>query len=953
MSGETETATPPQDAGGPAFPVVGIGASAGGLEALALLVKRLAPSGMSYVVLQHLAPKHDSMLAEILARDTTLPVVTLHDGVALSPDVIHVVPPNADATFDRGAIRLRPPSTVIPRHSIDTLFRSLAGHGGPSTIGIVLSGAGSDGTVGLRAIRAAGGLTFAQSPASANQPSMPQSAVDAGAADFCLGPAEIGDELMRLGALPFVARPIVAPLFAPAQLEDICQILQATHGVDFSAYKRGTLERRIARRMAMHKLERADAYVAHLHAHPHEIDLLYSDVLIGVTTFFRDPEAFARLAETVFPRLLDQRPEGRAIRIWVAGCATGEEAYSLAICLLEVLGERVSRYPINIFATDIDDEALTTARLGVYGEGIAREVSEERLERFFTRSERGYQVVNRVRELVVFARHDLGKDPPFSRLDLVTCRNVLIYLQTPLQRRLLRVIHYALAPDAFLVLGGSETVGDAADFFALVDQRSRIYQKKNAPSAGVFDFAFGRRREAVPAPRPVDHRPMVTVQQLADRKVIDRYAPPGLLVDEHLDVIQFRGQTGPFLAPTPGTATFHVFKLARSELLVELRATIDAAIAKDGPASSAPIPSWDPEHGPITLDVIPVHDVRAQRGCLLVSFRHELGASPPVPPPSREPRSVDLEHELTTTKDYLQSVVAELATTNEELQSANEELQSANEELQSTNEELETSKEELQSTNEELATVNDELQTRMSQLATSEYDLRNVLAHVSSAVVLIDHRLCIRRFTASAETILNLMPTDVGRPSSYLDNVLAPMKVEEVLAGVLRTGAPQEHRVRTAAGAWYTMRTSRATAAEPGIVGALLELTRVLPGAASSASEVPELEGRVLSALPWPLVLLDAQSRIVYANTRCFARFQLGAEILGIPLDQAWPASPGQDAFWTALQALGAAGAPFQDVRVAHPFGRPDLGELRCDGYRIPAEGTRGPMSLLLLMEGG
>jgi len=502
-------------------------------------------------------------------------------------------------------------------------------------------------------------------------------------------------------------------------------------------------------------------------------------------------------------------------------------------------------------------------------------------------------------------------------------------------------------------------VGDAADLFSLIAPRLKVYQKKNAPSTAVFDFSFDGKYEPrrQPTVQAGDHRPVISIQQMADRKAIERYAPPGVLLNEKLEVVQFRGQTGPFLAPMPGVATLNVFKLARHELLIELRATIEKALSDRSPQCSAEIPAWDPQHGPITIDVMPVHDAVAHRDCLLVSFR-QVALAPVVPLPRRtespveaDTRVVDLERELTTTRDYLETTVQELEGSNEALQSANEELQSSNEELQSTNEELETSKEELQSTNEELATVNDELQNRMTQLATSTDDLDNLLAHTTSVVVLVTVDQKVRRFTASAERVLNLVPSDAGRAVSYLDSALRPTRVEDAIRDALRTMTPVEQRVRAADGTWYTMRTSPCHTADGGLRGTMIELSRLAPARKGGAAEVAELEGRILSALRYPLVLLDSQLRIVFANRRFFERFQFGAEILGIPLDEVWRERPGQEAFWKALQELSATGAEFQDLRVPQPFGKAEIGEMTCEGHRVIADGDRPALALLAMSE--
>ncbi len=863
-SGDEEPPTPPVAR----FPVVAIGASAGGLEALEALLRRLVTEGMAFVVLQHLAPDHESALADILAHATPMKVMTIRDGAPATPDVVHVAPPDAEVSILRGAFHLQPLAEPTPRHLIDSFFRSLAAERGPMAIGVVLSGAGSDGTLGLEAIRDEGGITFVQEPSTAGHPGMPRSALDAGVADFCLTPSEIADELIRLGAHPFGARRRAVRLWGEDSMRALFERLRRRFGVDFSAYKQSTIERRIVRRMALQKVEHVEEYLKLVEASPAELDVLYGDLLIGVTSFFRDAEPFQVLGDVLFPRLLEKRSAERPIRVWVAGCSTGEEAYSVAICLLEHLGDRAPGYKIQIFATDIDEQALDAARLGVYPQSIELALSSERLRRFFSRHEKGYQVSRQVRDLIVFARHTLGKDPPFSRLDLVTCRNVLIYMQPVLQRRVLRVFHYALNPDAFLLLGTSESVGDGADLFTLIERRVKVYRKKNLPSAAVFDFAFGPwieqedTRGAGGAAAP-EHRPTATVQQLADRKVIERYGPPGVLLNERMEVIQFRGQTGPFLAPAPGAATFNIFKLARPEVLIELRPALQQAQERGMQVTSKPIHPWEDRGSSVTIDVLPVTDQAAQRKCLLVLFREarvdpgrpdEAGAPQEERSPRSRSRVIELERELVTTKEYLQTTVQELETTNEELQSANEELQSAN---------------------EELATVNDELQSRMIQLAVSNDDLQNVLA---------------------------------------------------------------------------TMRTSPYHTADHTIRGAIVELTRAPHARKGDAGAVPGLDGKLLSALPDPVVLLNGELRVVWGNKRLFEVFGFGAEILGVPLDELWPADEGDEPFWKAVAAT-AGGLPFGGVRVARPFGRDNVAPMSCTGYRVPEDGEHGALMVLTMRE--
>jgi len=827
------------------------------------------------------------MLGEILARGTRLRVVTIEHGMKLEPATVYVAPPACDISLDGERLLTTSASSRAPSHAIDSFFRSLASAGGPMAVGVVLSGSGSDGTVGLRAIKEEGGITFAQDPSTAGQPGMPQSAIDSGAADFALAPAAIADELVGLGAQPYLAR---AAQIDDAEAESrIFERLRVAHGIDFALYKRSTIDRRIARRMALHKLEKPADYVALLASDDGELRALYNDLLIGVTRFFRDAEPFEALKTVVFPRLLDQRGSEQPIRIWIAGCSTGEEAYSIAISLLELLGDRAGAYRIQIFATDVDDDALARARAGVYPTSIEMDVAPELLQKYFTQTDKGYQLARKVRDLIVFARHNLGKDPPFSRLDLVTCRNVLIYMQAALHRRVMRVFHYALNPNAFLVLGTSESLGDSAELFTLIDRKLKVYAKRDMPATAVFDFSLPHRSphdDAELGPPP-DPRPLVNIGQLADRKVIEKYAPPGVIVDDRLDIVQFRGHTGPYLDPTPGAATLNLAKLARPDLLVALRTTAGKVLVDGLPSTSPPIPLRSPSgERSVSIDVLPLPEAGGRR-CLLVLFQEaarEPGpAARPVAgggdgQPRADARNTELERELATAKEYLQSTIEELEAANEELQSANEELQSSNEELQSANEELETSREELQSTNEELATVNDELQNRMLQLSIANDDLHNVLLNATSALIIVGTDLRIRRFSSSAERLLNLVSGDVGRPIAYLCNVVSARDIEMVAAESLASNAVHEQRVRCIDGSWHQMRMVPYRTADHALRGLVIELVRSQPppGTPESTTFNPFAE-RVMAALPTAAMLVDRQKLLVLGEPRVLRGVRSGA----------------------------------------------------------------------------
>ncbi len=937
------------------FPVAGIGASAGGLEALEALTKRLSADHMAFVVIQHLAPAHVSMLADILNRGTSLRVATIEYGMRIRAGVIYVAPPNAEVSLEGDELRIVAPGEVSGRrHAIDTFFRSLARAAGPMGVGVILSGTGSDGTLGLKAIKEEGGITFAQEPSSAGQPGMPQSALDAGVADFALTPAEIGDELVRLSAHPYIRSAPPAELVDPDSAGKVFGLLRAAYGVDFTLYKQSTIQRRIGRRIALHKIENLAAYHALLAEDAHELRSLYSDLLIGVTNFFRDAEPFDALKQIVLPQLFENRPVDSPVRVWVAGCSSGEEAYSIAIALLEYLDERARGYKLQVFATDIDENALTRARAAVYPTNIEIDVSPERLRRFFVRTDKGYQVAREVRDLVVFARHDLGKDPPFSRLDLVTCRNVLIYLQGPLQKKLMRTFHYALNSGAYLLLGTSESVGDSADLFALLDRKLKVYGKKDVRSSAAFELPFVSARSLAEQEQagPLDARPIAGIAQIADRKVIEKYAPPGVIVDERLDVLQFRGRIGQYLEPAPGAATLNVLKLARPDLLMALRATLSKALAEGGAATSPATPMRT-EAGTraVALEVIPLVDATGRKS-LLVLFSDVT--SPPAAardtmaaPNDVDPRVHELERELATHKEYLQSTIEELEASNEELQSANEELQSSNEELQSTNEELETSKEELQSTNEELATVNDELHSRMGQLSIANDDLHNVLTGGHAVVVMVGPDFRIRRFSSAAEKLLSLIPADIGRPLSYLRNVISGRDIEKVAADAISSVAAREQRVRCLDGSWYLMKLVPYVTADQMIRGLVLELVKTTPPAATAGGDALHPSATaVLALVPRPLLLIDRQMQLVWANRAFFEAFAIGPGSLGRPLAEAWGHTREPEELWVFLEDLLGGGAP-RDIMVEHPFGRPTEQPVRLTGRIVQADGNDGDRAAL------
>ena len=926
-----------------AFPVVGVGASAGGLEALDAFLGRLPRTGMAYVVIQHLSPDKESRLPEILARATRLPVVAARDGVTVEADHVYVIPPGAHLAMFQGRLHLMDSSaapTGEPTLPVDFFFSSLARDCGSRSMGVVLSGTGIDGTRGLKEIREAGGLTFAQDPATARFQGMPSSA--ATGADAVLAPEAIADEIVRISRHPYVSRGGSHPQ-ADEALKKIFVMIRGSYGTDLSFYKFGTVQRRIERRMALNKVERLEDYLRLLGSHSTELKTLYRDLLINVTSFFRDTEPFVVLREVVFPRILERKKPGDTIRIWVAACSTGEEAYSVGICLLEALGDRAQEFRLQLFATDLDGEAVARARVGQYPESIAADVSPDRLRRFFHRRESGFEVGRRLRELVVFATHDLTRDAPFSRLDLCSCRNFFIYLQPPMQKRVLRVLHYSLGAEGFLMLGSSETVGDSPELFAVFEKKSRVYVKRSVAGAPLpdLDGVPVRNNHGSRNAQPDPLRPLANLQQLADRRVLDRFGPPGVLVNESLEVLQFRGRTGPYLEPQPGAATLNLLRLARPELHVELRNATQRALAENVLVTvrQVGLRVGDELHS-VSIEVHPLRDSESAARSLLVLFRDEDGvriAEEPVAGP-RSPadgRVDDLERELAATKEHLQTTIEELETSNEELKSSNEELQSSNEELQSTNEELETSKEELQSTNEELSTVNDELQNRMDELSVSNDDLVNLLATVAPPVVMVSMDLRLRRLTESAEELFGLSSEDLNRPLSILRPFLPHVELERLCRMVIDRLLPVQQEVHAADGRKFELRIRPYRTTDHVIGGAVFSLSPVQSGR-------PRGDSVLVSAIPVPALVLDQDLRVVSANEA--AADALGTAegpLIGVGLEQLGGGVLGDPRLRVAVERAFRDGVPFVDLVLD--------AERRAHGARLPRSGEGGSELLVML----
>lgn len=844
-----------------AFPIVGVGASTGGLEACTRLFQHMPPHpGLCFLLVMHLSPHEKSHLAEVLGPVTPLPILQAEEGMPVRADHILLIPPNTSMTLTDGTLSLRPRALHGQHMPIDHLFRSIAEVQKCRGIGVILSGAGTDGTLGLQAIKMEGGITFAQDEKSAQQHGMPRSAVLQGCVDDILPPEKIAEELLRIAQHSY-NRPAPSSEAYPANNEEtvhrILGLLRSSTEVDFSNYKPTTINRRIQRRMALRGLESYEEYLVCLRSDAAELDSLYQDFLIRVTQFFRDPEAFEALKEHVFPALVQERAGGvgggpaSPLRIWVAGCATGEEVYSLAIALLEYLGNRLDHFQIKILATDLNESALERARSGIYVDNIEIDLSPERLRRFFVRVDSHYQISKMVRDLCVFSRHNMAGDPPFSHLDLVSCRNVLIYMDSALQKRVLRILHYALNPEGFLFLGASESLGGFSELFLPIDSRHRLFRRKSGPAGIPPDFSAhinpdhgGQppgRRDGTPLWSALD------VQREADRIVLSRYAPVGVVIDESMTVIQFRGRTAGYLEPAPGMASLDLLRMLREGLLTEVRAAINRARAENRAVTQeACCLAEEGLPRQILVEVIPFKVPPSGARFFLVLFQEkavEEDAFPPIHPlpegappgdgerlpPTHtgqpaEPQVGQLQQELGALREYLQSLIEEQESTNEELKSANEEILSANEELQSTNEELQTAKEEAQSANEELATVNEELRHRNAELTRVNNDLINLLSGVNIPIVMVGRDLRIRRFTPQAEKLFNLIPTDMGRPISNIKPNLLLDDVPRLISAVIDHLAPHESEVQDREGHWYSLRIRPYITLDNKIDGASLVL---------------------------------------------------------------------------------------------------------------------------------
>ncbi|MEK6793989.1 MAG: chemotaxis protein CheB [Spirochaetota bacterium] len=863
----------------PGFPIVGIGASAGGLAAFEAFFSAMADtkSGMAFVLVQHLAPDHKSILGEIIQRYTPMRVVEVTDGMIVEPNCAYIIPPNRDMAFLDGALHLLEPAEPHgQRLPIDYFFRSLALDQRERAVCIVLSGTGSDGTLGMRAVKAEGGLVMVQSPGSAEYDGMPKSAIAGGIADYVLPPAEMPEHLLAYaghmrGTSSHSGASIVFP---DAVLKKVFILLRAQTGHDFSHYKPNTVNRRIERRMAVHQIESISNYVKFLQQTPEEVDALFRDLLIGVTNFFRDPEAFKALENEIIPALFSGKRSDAVIRVWSPGCSTGEEPYSIAILLAERIEALKRDFRVQIFATDIDGQSIRTARAGIYPASIAADISPERLARFFTREPDGsaYCIHKSIRDMLVFSEQDVIKDPPFSRIDLISCRNLLIYLGPELQKKIIPLFHYALNPGGILFLGTSETVGEFGDLFAAAERRSKLYKRKDgSPARSAMSFAPMVTSEKIVPLAAGDAADIgrQTLREFTEHALLQVTAP-GVLVNHFGDILYLHGRTGQYLEPSSGAAGINnILKMAREGLRRDLTTALHKAVA--GRTIVRRTGLRVKTNGDYTLVDLTIRPVARPSGNEVPLFLIVLEERPELPDArlvSRgkarhnghhgvtagsdsnvRSRVEKLTRQLKENEDYLQAANEELQTSNEELTSSNEEMQSVNEELQSANEELETSKEELQSINEELATVNAEMQTKVADLSRANNDMNNLLAGTSIGTVFVDHELRIMRYTPAAVQVINLIASDVGRSVAHVVlNISGYDRMVADITAVLESLVPYEKEVRTTAGAWYLMRIQPYRTIENVIEGAVITFVNI-SAAKEAASALRLNEERMRVAL--------------------------------------------------------------------------------------------------------
>ena len=972
------------------FPIVGIGASAGGLEAFTSLLGALpTDTGMAFVFVQHLDPTHESLGPEILSRSTRMDVRQVEEGMRVEPNCVYLIPPNHNMVLSNCVLTLEPRTLTRGQHlTIDSFFQSLAADQKGRAVGVVLSGAASDGTQGLKAIKAEGGLSIAQDPKTAKHWDMPKSAIAAGVVDLILPPDEIARELARIAKHPYIAAACESGSETQtesevpveddkedqdqpdAALRKIFAILRIYSRIDFSNYKHATLKRRIQRRMMVRRTDTLEDYAKYLREDSDEVKSLFNDILINVTEFFRDPESYKALVEQVFPQLTNKRSFEAPLRIWVAACATGEEAYSLAISLVEFLGESGAKFPIQIFATDVSEPCLKKARAGIYSESNLRGVSKERLKRFFDKVEGGYKINKSIRQLCLFSRHDLSGDPAFGKLDLITCRNLLIYFAVVLQKRVIPVFHYALNSGGFLWLGKSESTGTLSHLFTVLDKTHRLYSKANVQTPMTFRFPASSYLPYVPevaSQAPMPGKSTNDFERIADRIALSKYAPPSVVVNYDMEILQFRGETSPYLQFPSGPPSTNLLKMVRSDLLYTLRMTIHEARVQNRQARHEGLAfDLDGKRRKVGIQVVPAnpHEPPNQRNFLI--FFEEPA---PTPSPSKkksgkggakadpkkkarseqENRVAQLEQESSANKLYQQAMFEDFEATREELTAGNEELQSTNEELQSTNEELETAKEEVQSSNEELTTVNDELRDRNAELTVLMSDLNNILVSVDIPLVIVDGQRQIRRFTPSAARVFSFIGSDIGRPLSDIRNTF-DLDLDEMVTEVVKSLVTLEKEVQDNKGHWMRLQIRPFKTIDNKIDGAVIACVDIdaIKRNLDVSDTALNYATSVADTVDLPFVVLGPHLLVKSANRSFYEYFDVPKdkikfslfEVLGVHAEQMHKLA-------TVLKDTLRSKTPFNKIEMAYESKTRGLRSLLLSGRQIHWIGTESEAVLV------
>lgn len=959
-AGEMEHAASP--------PVVALGASAGGLDPLQKFFRHMpGGTGMAFMVIQHLSSQCKSMLGDLLQKHTQMKVATVEDAMKVDPNRVYLNPADKHVSLFNGAFHLTDP-VKIPGTSfpIDYFFRSLADDLSERAICVILSGTGTDGTLGLKAVKEGGGMAIVQQPQQAKFDGMPQSAISTGLVDHVLPVEQMAQEVISYARQPYLK---VQKKNEPedknfkSYMQKILLLIRSVTGSDFSQYKQTTIHRRVKRRMALHKIEAIADYHRYLQENTTEVHHLFKDLLILVTSFFRDPGVFEVLAEKVIPDILAHNDESRPIRVWVPGCGTGEEAVSLAMLFVEGAERLKKHLNLQIFATDIDPEAVQRARAAEYSEAIGAEVSPERLKRFFTKKDHSYKLKSEIRDMIIFAVQDIVTDPPFAGLDLVSCRNLLIYLDTALQGKVLSLFHYTLNPNGYMLLGTSESIGEYSDLFAPVDVKSKIFRaKKVLFQRAVINLPIGDVAGSGPKYHGGDLHKVMDVRGIVEKALLNEYAPACVLIDENYDILYFQGQTDRYLSPPQGAPTFNLLKIVSASLRQRLSAALHKAFQQGGSTTFHGVRIKEHEgSGTVEVAIRPLQ--KSPDGPKLAMIVFEDKPSPAAArkekkrseanAPTDDPRITLLEQELRDTRENLQATIEQLEGANEELKSMNEELQSTNEELQSMNEEMMTAKEEQQSANEELTTVNAELESRVNELTEVNDDISNLFASTDIGTIFMDSRLLIRRFTPSMTRFFNLIPADVGRSIMDIRSKVAYDDLHKDAQAVLATLQSRGRELQAEDGKWFSMHIlpyrTRANRID-GVVATFVDITE-RKMAEQRMSEARLFAESIIDTVRESLLVLDSDLRVISANRSFYRRFQTTRE--ETENKSIYDLGNGR---WNIprlrelLEKIVDENTSFEDFEVEQDFPSIGLVKLLLNARRLPG-GDQQPERVLLAIE--